>query len=759
MGKFSAKIILKQDSGSLELSFNFDVIEELSTRTMATNNPTQPVFDVFANQGTLVLKDKNLDLYNKAINGVFDNSYQFEVLLYKGDVLLAKHIINSRPYYDFANKTLTLSLGNSIDSFVNVLYEGFEYPLKPKEIQVIQSDILQKTLEGKNSYIEYKNLSNKKASVPYLPEMSTKQALTKTLETIGCSMIETPIERYDKSYKLVDMLGRETEGKVYKLLPKHTRKSFVPNIILDNRFSDVGVNATNLYTEVLNKTIFNVLETVNDEKITNVTSLVSFFRSNIIKEEIGNIVKFGELLVTKRQYYEIKKIQSIYQNLEHLLKIEKDNPSQNENPTITIFCEKTIYKNIENIGKKSFLYNSSEKKVTVEDWGLSDISNNLEDNTKWEKISDEIKEFGRIYYPSFIEHDLLVEGDVGNYYGENIFKIEDGNLEIDTKILIGLEYYKLFPYENLAVSTTVGSTYSSFTPVIEKVIYKPISVNITYNGIVKEIKLDETVQIISTENNINKFETTKGNELVQTNLDGSDNSIAKLLQQDLFNFYKDGIRTGDINVIFSNYVSTDGTTTKDIDTPFEVGDYVVPCKDNQGTPIITKLAPLETVTETNKTGWGFYPDTDYYYWEKTIETDFKILSIEKVIYGSFGKDAEVKKISDTKLKIICFSYAPNSEIDVSVTLKLDKKITPVYKVVDCEIDLDGGAGLQRLKLMENPNIILEGLSIASEPAMAMSLDGEMPLKTEISESKDDLSNEKEKGNEMSTNGLNDLFGL
>ena len=123
MGKFRAKIIVKiSEDASQEIPFEFDTIQDLSTRTMATNNHTQPVFDVFANQGTLVLKDKDLTLYNNAINGVFDNAYQFEVFLYKGETLLARHIINQRPYYDFANKTLTLSLGNSIDSFANSLY-------------------------------------------------------------------------------------------------------------------------------------------------------------------------------------------------------------------------------------------------------------------------------------------------------------------------------------------------------------------------------------------------------------------------------------------------------------------------------------------------------------------------------------------------------------------------------------------------------------------------------------------------------------
>ena len=143
MGKFRAEIRIKQsDNSFVDIPFEFDTIQDLSTRTMATNNPTQPVFDVFANQGLLVLKDKDLTLYNNAISGVFDNTYQFDVFLYKGNKLIASHIVNQRPYYDFANKTLTLNLGNSIDSFLNVLYKGFEYPLEPQAIETIQRNIL-----------------------------------------------------------------------------------------------------------------------------------------------------------------------------------------------------------------------------------------------------------------------------------------------------------------------------------------------------------------------------------------------------------------------------------------------------------------------------------------------------------------------------------------------------------------------------------------------------------------------------------------
>ena len=346
MGKFRAEIIIKQNEHTFTIiPFEFDTIQDLSTRTMATNNPTQHVFDVLSNQGWLGLKDKDLNLYNNAINGVFDNAYQFEVLLYKGNVLIAKHIINQRPFYDFANKTLTLSLGNSIDNFDNVLYKGFEYPLMPTTIQNIQENILtnvfgvHKTEVGERPEPTYSFetifndfvWNNTEASVAYLPEMSSKEAMTKTLKAIGCSMIETPTVGgfTPPRFKLIDMLGRETEGKVYKLLPKHTRKSFTPNIILDNRFSNVAVNATNLKSKTETQTIYNL--NINNENIKENITLNNNSWSKTENSYTGSLsssyLYFGFIGISgfEKTFYNLEQYQDVYQNKINQLQNNKRN--------------------------------------------------------------------------------------------------------------------------------------------------------------------------------------------------------------------------------------------------------------------------------------------------------------------------------------------------------------------------------------------------------------------------------------------------
>ena len=781
MGKFRAEIRIKQSDDSFEnISFEFDAIQDLSTRTMATNNPTQPVFDVFANQGLLVVKDKDLTMYNNAINGVFDNAYQFDVFFYKGNVLIASHIVNQRPFYDFANKTLTLSLGNSIDNFENIVYSGLKYNFTNDNIKNIQKSILRR-ISPLSSFIGLES-GNKNVSVPYLPEMSSKQALKKTLEATGCSIIEAKNDTTNKTYQLIDMLGRETNGKVNKLIPKHTRKSFTPNIILDNRFSDIAVNATNLYKNISTQEVFGK----NINKVDYTTFPETWEASNMGETQItgegtaaerycGGFIKIQGI---EKYFYTVESYERIYQNLKQVLEVtnkasKTEKEQENKNPTLSIYTKISKYRYIGTLPKATITNSITEGRRYVRNWNISSLDTNINNNSLWELESSEEQELSHLnkdvfkktfnFYFLDASKDLTVETNTSYdiFQEDPKFKIVGKWLDIKSCFIVGKKYLELS-------TSTMQLGYNEWTTAnedvnITQVVYEPIGLTISYDGIVQEIKFDKTLQLVLSGNNINKFETEKGNELIQTNLDGTiENSTALLLEKDLYNFYKDGIRTGEIDVIFGDYISTDGTETKDIDTPFEVGDYVIPCKDNLGTAIITKPIPNQTVKAEYQTSILPLPKGEYEgycYWKATLNSPFKIVEIMDLFFEYPVYKATAQIINDNQVEIYCYSTFSETVMPVYITLRFNDKITPIYKVVDCEINLDGGAGIQRLKLMENPSIILENLPKANEPAMFRLPKRKITIEYENDISQYDLSNNDEKGEEMSINGSNDLIGL
>ena len=265
MSEFRAEIDIVNSSGNTEtLVFNKDRLKSLRTRTFCTNNPTQPVFDVFANDGTIVIKDIDLSLYNRALQGDFDNTYKFDVRLYKGTEQIAYHIVNQRPKYDFANKTLTLNLGNNIDILKDIVFKGYsrDYEENFNNIIIqIFSTVFQKFVfssENKN-YLKYKN------AYPYLSETYCNQALKQVCEATNSSLIETSKLNF-KFINMSSIIDNEnlSNKPIYKLLPKHINNSFTPNIILDNRFTNIIVNALDIYEDiktdetVLEKDILNV---------------------------------------------------------------------------------------------------------------------------------------------------------------------------------------------------------------------------------------------------------------------------------------------------------------------------------------------------------------------------------------------------------------------------------------------------------------------------------------------------------------------
>ena len=261
-----------------------------------------------------------------------------------------------------------------------------------------------------------------------------------------------------------------------------------------------------------------------------------------------------------------------------------------------------------------------------------------------------------------------------------------------------------------------------------------------------------------------------------------------------------------MSVIFSNYADTNGNNVKGIDTPFNIGDFVVPCKDNIGTPYIkkeyeqykgdedvvinikTKTSNIGELLYYYETTFTIYKDTsdtflyiepinpiksfsyeilDEGFSKNTVEIKIKILadyiSTIDLRYELEREGTKETTISLTaltqnyyyKTEIIkikkpenCYNktinnvnfliptdvyfyipssygtvedefdfilYSTKSNYDIFLNLPIYYKkvyvkayFAPIYKVVDVEIEDNGGAGIQHLKLMEVPKQKLYG---------------------------------------------------
>ena len=81
-------IIYTSSNDDNNLVFENEDILAISTNTKCIENENLPEFDIFPNSGTLTVKDRNLDIYNNAINGIFDN-YEYKVVYFLENEIIA----------------------------------------------------------------------------------------------------------------------------------------------------------------------------------------------------------------------------------------------------------------------------------------------------------------------------------------------------------------------------------------------------------------------------------------------------------------------------------------------------------------------------------------------------------------------------------------------------------------------------------------------------------------------------------------------
>lgn len=330
MSRIKAIIYTSSDGGN-DLIFENEDILAISTNTKCIENENLPEFDIFPNSGTLTVKDRNLNIYNKAINGVFDN-YEYKVEYYLENQIIATHIINQRPRYDYDAKTCTFYLGNSLDKLANQTFTPYVYPLKSETLDIIFENVLGTifnineddytelmsnvwgtyTTQNFNSSLTFAEYFQKiNITYPYISQTNSREALKTILLIAQCGMY---LDKNNK-LKLIRLDGYsnatadEYYNNVYKIEPRHINKGFVPSVILDNRFNkfdldkyDVNEIVTN-NDDILNDTVNNsnnlsrYLTSITQDKIDVDENLLKDKSAFVVQDvNIGSKVSSGTYL-------------------------------------------------------------------------------------------------------------------------------------------------------------------------------------------------------------------------------------------------------------------------------------------------------------------------------------------------------------------------------------------------------------------------------------------------------------------------------
>lgn len=750
MGNFSVKLILEKNNGESEiLEYGDKQIDDLVTNTFVFRDVTRPIFDCYPNEGTLIIKDINLDLYNRALNGDFDNKYRFKVEFYKGNQIIAKHIVNQRPQYNFANKTLILQLGNEIDEFQNISTNGFQYDFDPKRFSAFLTEYLtnNSNIKGYNGD-GAKHLKNYFLVYPYLPQTTLKDGLRQILECIGCSLYKKPT---DNDFVTIERLLADdySSKSIYKILPRHISSPFLPTIILDNKFTNIKLNAKNVKEEISTKQfrqdIFDTsyFEDNDDEYVTGTQ-----------EKELSSMFDYNDVFCSIRHlsqtYVQVSGYISKYfnNNLSKVLSFKlgtfnSDGVYDNISPSFSVVCKKVTHKyipsgTIKEISdfdtKNTALWEEeSEEFVEVQDLYKTSVSYTEEGKNYRAGLDYNLPQFKQTRYANINDNFEFEE-----YGTEYYFKAD---------VLCGKKYLQ-------QIKTTEG-TYPLFNTEIKLINFIPISISVSYSGLVKEIVF-ENETVASTENNLNVYENTNENYCLQKGLDYSPlGEISYKALKDIQEYYQNGVKTGTISTTFANYVPvySPSNEQKTKDQPFEIGDLVIPCKDNFGNPIISKPYNYKKTVVIEEKISGTTGDKGYAILGETVytysETKTYSLPIKNIIISNVSSNATASyNISNNgkTLKITLSALLGKARVSCDVSVYLEDNetynIPVVYKVVGNRIEKNGGAGNQNLTLMEVPLNYTYDIPNLVENDNIETISNDI-LYDDNGETKEDLSNQNE----------------
>lgn len=643
MSKVVVRLHTKAKQGADYLDFSNEDLLSLNFEFQSTTDYSNPIYDTYPSYGTIEIQDKNLALYNMAINDEF-NDYEYPVEIFVNNSIVGKFFISELPVYSYASKTLSITVGDSLNKVDTLYYKGYPYPLKEQTLDVIFKDIL-KSYDGtltneeietileesiysskisglittRTTYKEY--LQTITVPYPYIaPNKTFRQAFQSVLTVAQCALITDKVTKY----RLVRMDGNspQAEEDSIAILQKQMLSQFIPTIILSNKYNVCEVNSKRVVVD-FNKGKTIATKTYDLTNFSPKNSLVSL--SNNKSEQLattaveqvgaGAYLNWEDIQATNA-YGSSTEFQDILDVLQdnNLKEIANLTAEKDKNPSYIITVKKTVTRqkgtvefslssNKYYIKPNTFepLENSVVEQVSTDYLQLQDVP--LEESFTWQNTvsTSAVEATATVSNISYEETKYNVIKHVANeqyplgYYINKLYMVLGKNFTA-----IGSSYNA---YYNNGVAESVEQL-ETYKYTIK---YEFVKFTITYSGDYTEITFNDTT-IAKKKAEItkeNKVSIIGGDTLMQYEGSLTDTSIPYVVADNMLAVFDEGLNGGQLNAMGWDYYGFKGLSalskkiyytttavsaseTSPFQKFFEIGDVVMPCKDNNSTPIITR---------------------------------------------------------------------------------------------------------------------------------------------------------------------------
>ncbi len=628
-------------SDTTYLDFADDSIVELSWEQQSTTDYSKPIYDIYPLSGHAVIKDKDLTLYNKAINGEFDQ-YDYPVDVIVGKIMLGfscttRFYINALPEYSYEDKTLTLSLSDKLAKADELTYSGYDYPFEPQTLYTIARAVF----KSFDSSLEEADLNNflpdsfKQITIeyPYIPDnISYRQAFRQILAVAQKSLIAD----YNAFYIFVNMDGHRAYSlyRTTAILSNQMLSQFIPSIILSNRYNVAEIASKQVsvdyHEDGVITNVDDIADGTRDDEVDNSDTDTSKSIVNVSKPRtsVGGGYYDGTFVYIT---YAGTKYQTIY-------KVLVADSETTDFPIIAYFPQKLGLKDIFSVtkddSKSSPYYEFTLRKIVTRikgtltaNWSDTNVAYSIDKDSfvatgTEENVSDKIlynqpmlDNTATYEYSSASNGSVTVKGKQVATIRDIILSKEYGttgdDIYMDKSIIISNNEYNYYcagengsgnyeqpRYDDLSrpinSAQIVGYKYT--------VKYSLVKLTVSYRGNFTEVKFnDDTTRIKrGTATKENTVAITTGGNLMQYS-DGSNVSIPRGVANNTLTVFANGLRGGEVEVVGWDYYAfnknTSGNYDREIDYLaedgvvkfFPIGQPVIPCKDQDRTPIMTKL--------------------------------------------------------------------------------------------------------------------------------------------------------------------------
>lgn len=651
-----AKTVLKlKTSESETLTFADKDIISIEWEQQSTSDHSTAIYDLYAVYGQVVLQDNGLVLYKKAISGGFDD-YKYPLELYVNNTKVGSFVVTELPSYSYADKTLTLTFGDRLSVADDSIYNGYDYSQPNQTLDVIFKAVLKafdNTLSdnelnavlAQSKYSSTQTFAQYFASIaipyPYIAANNSFRTAFKQILTVAQAALITDSEI---GYRLVRMDGNKAYANENSIaiLSDKTTSQLTPTVILPNKYNVCDVEAKTVADEFKSNSSFtsktyspnplNFGEYPNSQTVSvpssrnsnnyngdvtaaiidfesyekeNASIKVSFKQNNgltrLTNEDVEGSVTATKRLVLKKTMtiQELVKVGGVdvdkttefdtEEDFDGLLnwggggsthafdgfRIDKEKVANTNNEWGNEIIVEEIVEASSIAGEESFYFDGSHVGFNNYTGTTAKITYTVEENATISTSSGQI-----------IAATSVVANNKSTCYGA-VFTVKDVNLTLNYygKYQIhGIYRYKI-SYTPITISWSFYADYFNLT-------FKDTTVTRTKSGTITSK---------------NKVTISGGGTLMQDVL-----STPATIATNTLEVFENGLNGGTLECSAGDYYAFSGiyqklinyTTTNESNAStkykkfFAVGDMVVPCKDRNYTPIMTRAVTDNNTGET-----------------------------------------------------------------------------------------------------------------------------------------------------------------